>query len=71
MFARLFVTHPQAVGENYLEHQRVALSFAGPLLLAGFACLLHAFVPGLCETTASRRIEKLHGRMVVNRNTHR
>ena len=48
MFARLFLDHPQSVGENYFEHQRVALSFVGPLLFAGFACLLHAFVPGLC-----------------------
>lgn len=63
MFARLFLTHPQSVGETYLEHQRVAVSFAGPLLLAGFACLLHAMIPGLCERTASSRIEILHARL--------
>lgn len=67
MFARLFVTHPQSVGESYLEHQRVAFSFAGPLLLAGFACLLHAVIPGLCERTASSRIEMLHARMLMGR----
>jgi hypothetical protein len=70
MFARLFISHPQSVGESYLEHQQVAFSFAGTLLLAGCACLLHAFVPGLCERTASKRIEILHGRMVANRRTH-
>lgn len=67
MFARLFFTHPQSVGESYLEHQRMAFSFAGPLLLAGFACLLHAVIPGLCERTASSRIETLHARMVTGR----
>jgi len=67
MFARLFLNHPQSVGESYFEHQRVAFSFAGPLLLAGFACLLHAVVPGLCERTASSRIEKLYTRMVTGR----
>jgi hypothetical protein len=67
MFARLFISHPESVGESYFEHQRAALSFAGPLLLAGFACLLHAVIPGLCERTASSRIAKLHDRMVANR----
>ena len=70
MFARLFVTHPQSVGESYFEHQRVAFSFAGNLLFAGCACLLHAFIPGLCERTASKRIEALHSRMIANRRTH-
>jgi len=67
MFARLFIAHPQSVGESYFEHQRVAFSFAGPLLLAGFACLLHAVIPGLCERTASNRIAMLHDRMLANR----
>ena len=67
MFARLFLAHPKSVGETYFEHQRMAFSFAGPLLLAGLACLLHAVIPGLCERTASSRIKALHDRMVVNR----
>jgi hypothetical protein len=67
MFARLFVAHPQSVGETYIEHQRMAFSFAGPLLLAGFACLLHAIIPGLCERTASSKIEMLHNRLVTAR----
>ncbi|HEX4105720.1 MAG TPA: DUF6356 family protein [Rhizomicrobium sp.] len=67
MFARLFLTHPQSIGETYFEHQRQAVSFAGPLLLAGFACLLHAVIPGLCERTASSRILILHERLVASR----
>ena len=67
MFARLFITHPESVGESYFQHQRAAFSFAGPLLLAGFACLLHAVIPGLCERTASKRIAMLHERMVAHR----
>jgi len=67
MFARLFLIHPESVGESYFQHQRAALSFAGPLFLAGFACLLHAVIPGLCERTASSRINLLHDRMVTNR----
>jgi hypothetical protein len=70
MFVRLFLSHPQSVGESYFEHQRAAISFAGPLLLAGFACILHAVIPGLCERTASSRIALLHERMVTNRRVH-
>lgn len=61
---RLFVEHPDSVGESYLEHMSVALSFAGPLLLAGLAALVHAFLPFLCETKASVTVKQLHAQMV-------
>ena len=63
MFRRLFLSHPATVGESYLQHQRVALSFALPLLGAGLAAMAHAIVPGMCETTAGDAIRKLHARL--------
>ena len=63
MFRRLFLSHPSTVGESYFQHQRVALSFAVPLLGAGLAALAHALVPGMCETTAGDIIRKLHSRL--------
>lgn len=63
MIRQLFIDHPRSVGESYLEHQAVALSFAGPLFVAAFGALVHAFVPGLCRTTGSRTILQLHGRI--------
>jgi len=63
MFRRLFLSHPQQAGESYFQHQRVALSFAWPLLGAGLAAIAHAVVPGLCERTAGDVIRKLHGRL--------
>lgn len=63
MFQRLFVAHPAAVNESYREHQQVALSFAGPLLLAAGAALVHALIPGLCERTASNIVRDLNGRL--------
>jgi hypothetical protein len=60
----LFTAHPDAVGESYLEHMRAALSFAGPLLFAGFAALVHAFLPFLFATAASAVIARLNARMV-------
>jgi len=63
MFRRLFLSHPQQAGESYFQHQKVALSFAFPLLGAGLAALTHAIVPGLFERTAGDVIRKLHGRL--------
>jgi len=67
MFRRLFLSHPQSVGESYFEHQRVALSFALPLLGAGLAAAMHALVPAVFERTAGDIIRKLHDRL-ENRN---
>ncbi|HWU55783.1 MAG TPA: DUF6356 family protein [Rhizomicrobium sp.] len=63
MFRRLFLSHPHQAGESYFQHQRIALSFALPLLGAGVAAMVHAIVPGLHERTAGDIIRKLHGRL--------
>jgi hypothetical protein len=63
MFRRLFLSHPQQAGESYFQHQRVALSFALPLLGAGVLAIVHAIVPGLYERTAGDIIRKLHARL--------
>jgi hypothetical protein len=63
MFRRLFLSHPQQTGETYFQHQRVALSFALPLLGAGFAAVAHAFVPGIFQRTAGDAIRRLHQRL--------
>lgn len=66
---RMFTEHPEAVGESYIEHMGVALSFAGPLLAAGMAALVHAVLPFLCVTTASGTVKRLHDRMMT-RTSH-
>jgi len=63
MFDRLFAAHPRSVNESYLQHQRVALSYALPLLGAGLAALVHALVPGLCQKTAGNAIRRLNARL--------
>ena len=63
VFRRLFLSHPASVGESYFQHQRVALSFALPLLGAGVAAVAHALVPAVCERTAGDIIRKLHSRL--------
>ncbi len=63
-----FHEHPSSVGESYVQHWCSAMGFTVTLLSAALACALHAFVPGLCKTTASRRVTELYRRMVTNRS---
>lgn len=60
---RLFLSHPQSVGETYFQHQLVALSFALPLLGAGLAAAIHALVPAVFERTAGDIIRTLYDRL--------
>ena len=64
---RLFLAHPRTVGESYLEHCAFAFRIGSRLLLAGSAALVHAAVPCLCETTASRIILAMNADVVARR----
>lgn len=59
----LFLDHPASVEESYVQHMRFAFGFAVWLFVAAGAALIHAIVPALCETTASRILKRLHGRI--------
>ncbi|WP_411286366.1 DUF6356 family protein [Phenylobacterium sp.] len=62
MFAK-FTDHPHAVGETYADHAVTASNFGLELIAAGLACLVHAALPWTFETTASRRVRRLHAQM--------
>jgi Family of unknown function (DUF6356) len=66
---RLFLSHPQAVDESYGEHFLFAIGFAARLLGAGLAALVHAVIPCLFETTASRMILEMHDRIARRAHT--
>ena len=66
---RLFLSHPQTVDESYGEHFLFALGFAMRLLGAGLAARVHAIIPCLFETTASRMICEMHDRIARRANT--
>ena len=67
MMQRLFLAHPHKVGEGYFEHMLFAFTFSGRLAKAAGAALLHAFVPALCETTASQAIIDMHSEIAARR----
>lgn len=67
LFDRVFLAHPRDVNESYGAHFMAATRFGLILIGAGLACLLHAVLPAVCLTTASRIVRKLHDQLVLNR----
>ena len=68
-FSALFTSHPEKVGETYFGHMAFAAWFCSRLSLAACAALVHAFLPFLFETTASRIVRELYER-TNNRGSH-
>ena len=64
---RIFLAHPRTVNESYGEHGLFALGIASRLLLAGAAALVHAVIPCLCETTASRIVLAMNADILARR----
>lgn len=52
-------SHLAAAGETYAEHMRFALTVGVLAIGAGLACVVHAFVPGVCQTSCSRTLAHL------------
>lgn len=59
MIEKVFLQHPRSVGETYLKHMAFALGFFWALARAAAAALTHAFIPRLCEHTASKIVRDL------------
>jgi Family of unknown function (DUF6356) len=55
----LFTHHPHAVGESYMQHFGVALSYSGRMFVAAFCALVHAVLPFMFEKTASGMIRTM------------
>ena len=71
MIRRLFLDHPEAVGESYLEHLVVAGRFGLAMVVGGIACMIHALVPALFPITGSGTVTRLHAQMVAKRSAAR
>jgi hypothetical protein len=62
-----FTDHPHSIGESYWQHMRVALAFAGAMLVGAAASLVHALFPFLCTRTGSGIVLRLHARVSQRR----
>ncbi len=59
--------HLDEVEESYFEHLRHALGFSVTLFWGALCCLVHAFLPFLCEKRGSQLVKDLHEKMVLDR----
>jgi hypothetical protein len=59
--------HLRQAGEGYWHHFRFATTFGLLAGAAGIAAIIHAVLPGLCTSTASRIIRHL-GQLVEDRS---
>ena len=71
MFRRLFLDHPDTVGESFTEHFGVASRFGVTMIWGGLGAVLHAFVPAVCKTRGSDTVATLHAQMVAKRGAVR
>lgn len=60
---RAFHAHPATAGQTYLQHMGFAVRFGLSLLGAGAAAIVHGLVPCWFQTTASRTVKMLYGRL--------
>jgi Family of unknown function (DUF6356) len=60
---QLFVAHPDALGESYLQHMGHAMSYAGRLFGAAFCAFAHGLFPFLFEKNASNAVKAMYGEM--------
>ena len=49
--------HLKETNETYFEHMFHAIRYGFRMILAGFACIIHAIIPDLFVTTASDTIK--------------
>jgi hypothetical protein len=59
--------HLEATDESYWQHFRFATTFGLLAMAAGFAALIHALIPGICTSTASRIVRHL-GQLIDDRS---
>lgn len=71
VFHKLFRAHPADLGESYGEHFRAAFGFGVAMVVGGIACIVHAIVPGIFQTTGSGAVKRLYELMVAKRAAKR
>ncbi|HZU51383.1 MAG TPA: DUF6356 family protein [Sphingomicrobium sp.] len=60
---RLFMQHPRSLGMSWAAHGAGAVAIGLRLVGAGFACLVHAVVPGIFTQTAGRTVTHMYDHM--------
>ena len=56
--------HLKEMKMSYFQHLLVALRYSFELSIAAMILVIHAFVPCWFESTGSKIVKKIHGRMM-------
>ena len=59
--------HLNMTNESYTEHMRIALNISFQLLLGALMAFMHALIPSLFSTGASKKIKNLYS-FIEDRN---
>jgi len=65
---KIFIQHPNDVGESYMKHFVRATSYSLRILSIGVICFVHALIPYLFTYTTSNLIAKLHKQLSARIN---
>ena len=72
-FDRLFRDHPREVEESYFEHMAASSKYGFRMLGCAGAAFLHALIPGVHKSTASRKVcemaDEMRGRTLAAQET--
>ena len=71
MVRRLFLDHPESVGESYVQHLGVAGRFGWRLTRGGLACMVHGLLPFVFKTSGSDTVRELNDQLVAKRHAAR
>jgi hypothetical protein len=52
--------HLKSVNENYFEHMLIAYKVSYNMLYGSLLALIHGLIPGLFQTSASKKIKELY-----------
>lgn len=61
------IQHLNKANESYIEHMKIALKISFQLLVGAYMAFIHALIPTLFTTGASKKIKNLYS-FIENRN---
>jgi len=67
-FKKVFLEHPNSIGESYFQHLSFAFRTGVSLTLAGIACTIHAIFPCIFKEAASSKVQQLYKSFSTDEN---
>ena len=69
-FLRLFLKHPNSVGETYCQHFRYAAGLSCTFIRVGLMCIIHAFFPFMFTSDISSKVKDINEDLQERKHGH-